>query len=206
MSYIIYIYTYSYTHIHTDSGNENLDMCYYILIEGECIVVKDGKQVHNAHGRIHVKGSTFGENGLLKFGSRSASIVASPETAKTVLYCLDGKIFREFVGDDEITKLQEKISKIQTVLDTLSGADTKMRKGTIIKPYQPESVRVCWRSIFLIACRGNIVNPLTYMLILVASIYTTDMVMEAMDRYYITICLETSCCDDAIDSSDRICS
>ena len=118
------------------------DMCYYILVEGECIVVKDGKTVHDVHGRIHAKGSTFGENGLL-FGSRSASIVASPKTKKTVLYCLDSKIFREFVGDDEITKLQEKIKRIQSVLDTLSGADTKMRKGTIIKQYKPESVRVC---------------------------------------------------------------
>ena len=117
-------------------------MYYYILEEGECIVVKDGKTVHDVHGRIHAKGSTFGENGLL-FGSRSASIVASPKTKKTVLYCLDSKIFREFVGDDEISKLQEKIKRIQSVLDTLSGADTKMRKGTIIKQYKPESVRVC---------------------------------------------------------------
>ena len=35
------------------------DMCYYILKEGECIVVKDGKTVHDVHGRIHAKGSTF---------------------------------------------------------------------------------------------------------------------------------------------------
>ena len=66
---MLHIYSYSHTQ-HTDSKTPLLsgdtledsricDMCYYILKEGECIVVKDGKTVHDVHGRIHAKGSTF---------------------------------------------------------------------------------------------------------------------------------------------------
>jgi len=127
---------------HSASAEEK-NMYYYILMEGECVVVKDGKQVHGPFGSIE-KGTFFGEGGVISKNTvRTATIIASkapPRTGAVVLYRLNYAFFLEMMGEEEIAKLRERMLAIMCVVDTLSGVDTKLKQGSIIRPYQPESL------------------------------------------------------------------
>mmetsp|Transcript_21218 Transcript_21218/g.31461 ORF Transcript_21218/g.31461 Transcript_21218/m.31461 type:complete len:279 (+) Transcript_21218:1026-1862(+) len=117
-------------------------MYFYILVKGECIVTTGGKQVgHGKFGKLEA-GTSIGDNGLL-FDVRNASVVASKpsnETGTVVVYCLDVKTFRHLVGNDEVKRLQKDIGDMQTVVNQLSGVDTKIKNGTIIKQHRPSGV------------------------------------------------------------------
>lgn len=116
---------------------------YYILADGECVVLKDGKLVHGKHGIIQA-GTSFGENTMLYDRSvRTATIIASepsPRTGTIAVYRLKQSIYRKAVGSDEVTNLKNHIKEIQSVVDILSGVNTKVKKGTIIRPYKPSSL------------------------------------------------------------------
>ena len=115
---------------------------YYLLAEGECVVLKDGTQVHGKHGTIK-PGMSFGENTMLNYGSaRTATIIASepsPRTGTVIVYRLKQSAYRKAVGSDVVTTLKHRIDEIQYVVDILSGVNTKVNKGTIIRPYKPSS-------------------------------------------------------------------
>lgn len=71
---------------------------------------------------------------------RTATIVATkpPPGSKTVvLYRLKHDIFRKRIGDEEISRLRQRMHDIQVVIDMLSGVDTNLNKGTIVRPYRP---------------------------------------------------------------------
>lgn len=73
---------------------------------------------------------------------RTATVVASkpsPKTGTIMVYRLKDTTFRGMVGSDVVTSLRSHIREIQSVVDILSGADTKVKKGTIIRPYKPSS-------------------------------------------------------------------
>jgi len=129
-----------------DGTNSESHKYYYILVEGECVLVKDGKQVHGKYGTI-AKGTSFGETTVL-FNNhvRTATIIASkpsPMTGTIVVYRLADTIFHEMMGSEDIYALQSHIQDIQFVIDVLSGVDTKLNKGTIIRPYKPSGFWVC---------------------------------------------------------------
>lgn len=42
-------------------------------------------------------------------------------------------------SDNEIRNLQDRVEEIQIVVNTLSGVDTKLEDGKIIRPYKPSS-------------------------------------------------------------------
>ena len=108
----------------------------YILVEGECVVVKDGKQIKGKYGVIE-EGTLFGEGAVISDKSmRSATVVA---TKPVVVYRLSDKIFRESMGEGEFATLQTRMIDIGKVIDTMSGVDTKLKKGTIIQSYRPSN-------------------------------------------------------------------
>jgi len=110
----------------------------YILVEGECVVVIDGKEVHGRYGKIE-ESTLFGELAMLSNAkSRAASIVAVGSD-KAVVYRLNSNVFRRMVGDEEISRLCRRMQRIQGVVDTLSGVDTTFGEGTVIRPYKPSS-------------------------------------------------------------------
>ena len=121
-----------------DSQNSQVreDEYIYILVEGECVVVKDGKQIKGKYGVIE-KGTLFGEGAVVSDKSmRSATVVA---TKPVVVYRLSDKMFRESMGEGEFANLQTRMIDIGKVIDTMSGVDTKLKKGTIIQSYRPSN-------------------------------------------------------------------
>ena len=116
-------------------------MYYYMLIDGECDVIKDGKKLPGSFGTLE-PGSQFGEQSVLfNESKRGATIIASKASAKSntiVLYQLDGATFRKMMDQKELKKLQIRMKDVIKVFDTLSGVDTKIAgTGTIIRPYEP---------------------------------------------------------------------
>ncbi len=100
-------------------------------------------QIHGKYGTIE-KGTCFGEDALLfDENVQTESVIASKpsqDTGTIVVYRLAGSIFDEWIGPDEKKKLQTQIKDIQLVVNVLSGVDTKIDKGTIIKPYEPDGL------------------------------------------------------------------
>ena len=99
-------------------------MYFYILLDGECAVVKDGKRVQGKYGTIE-KGVLFGEDMMLTDERvRTATVVAtngSDRTGTVVLCRLLDSAFVEMMGKEEIGKLRLRMRDIKTVVDILSG-------------------------------------------------------------------------------------
>lgn len=115
------------------------------MAEGECKCIKDGKQVHGQYGVIE-SGESFGGNAVVfdydnEAAVRSADIIASKPC---VVYRLRAPVFHDYVGEDVIQELQKEIRDIQSIIDVLSGVDTKMSKGTVIRQYKPSGLWL-WR-------------------------------------------------------------
>ncbi|KAL3799884.1 hypothetical protein ACHAW5_004396 [Stephanodiscus triporus] len=110
---------------------------YYLVLEGECTITKDGKKVEGKYGVIK-KGGTFGEMSILfPNTTRTATVVASNQ--KVVLGRLRDEVIYGLMGDDVMKRLQKSISEIRVVMEYLSGVNTKMKKGTIMHNYVPSS-------------------------------------------------------------------
>lgn len=118
---------------------------YYILADGECQVVKDGKPVAGEYGIIE-KGTSFGEVAVLFGTNRTATIMASKPsevTGTVVVYRLRDTVFHKVVGDAAMEGLRTQIREIQKVVDIISGVDTKFGKGTVIRQYVPSGLWLC---------------------------------------------------------------
>ena len=94
------------------------DMYFYMVIQGRCVVIKDGQRLCGVYGTLG-EGTSFGEEAILFVQRvRSASVLAS---GKVVLYRLNGAIFRDKMDKDELAELQIRMRKVIKVFDTLSG-------------------------------------------------------------------------------------
>mmetsp|Transcript_25003 Transcript_25003/g.42834 ORF Transcript_25003/g.42834 Transcript_25003/m.42834 type:complete len:476 (+) Transcript_25003:631-2058(+) len=139
------------------------EIYFYLLADGECEVIKDGKRIHAEYGVLE-RGSAFGENAMVfSDKDRSADIVASKSSSsisnKVVVYRLKRSVFHEYVGPDAIQELQNHTREIQRTIDVLSGVDTKTSEGTLIREYVPSTawfwkqwtgtvLQYVWRSVF----------------------------------------------------------
>lgn len=148
----------------TVSGDKT-KLYYYILCEGECRVEKNGFKIQGLHG-ILTPGATFGERALLfEDGSRAASIIASKgnEYGKITFCRLEAAIFRHHVNGVNLKGIQMRLQGIMSVLDVLSGIDTKVEKGTVMHTYRPERrwlirqwkgtiLQFVWKIVILMMC------------------------------------------------------
>lgn len=130
-----------------DSSRKSYDnRHYYILVEGECKVMKDGKQIHGKYGVIE-EGTPFGEQAILFDTSRQVTIIASkppPGKDRIAVFRLKDTHFLGARSEEDIQNLRYRVKEIQGVVNSLSGVDTKLKEGTIIRPYKGSS-RWLWR-------------------------------------------------------------
>lgn len=110
---------------------------FYILVEGEVAVIKDGKEEVRLTANKE-KAQYFGEAALLNGAPRGATIQVTSETAKT--YCLDRTSFDMLLGPLEQLKKRGKDGNAKVEKKALAGviaasvgADGKKRFGNIQK-------------------------------------------------------------------------
>lgn len=129
-----------------EQGEVEDDGYYYMLVGGECSVLKNGVLLPGKFGTLE-KGSAFGEQAVL-FDSptRGATVMASKGSSDeanagyVVLYRLSGKEFRSRLSKELLVSLQDRMRDVIKVFDTLSGVDTKIKnEGTIIRSYEPSA-------------------------------------------------------------------
>jgi hypothetical protein len=121
----------------------NNGIYYYLVIEGECTMTKDGVEVLGPTNGMKKHGESFGETDFL-FGQTTSSytvIASNPastsKTGKIVLCRLKDKLYDYHVNKDVKKELRRHMSEIKNVMDVLSGIHPKIRNGTIIHPYVP---------------------------------------------------------------------
>ena len=127
---------------HTGKPGNN-GIYYYLVIEGECTMTKDGVEVLGPTNGMKKHGESFGETDFL-FGQtpHSYTVIASnpastSTTGKVVLCRLKDTFYDYHVNKDVKKQLQRQMSEIRNVMDVLSGIHPKIRNGTIIHPYIP---------------------------------------------------------------------
>lgn len=147
-----------HTHKHNNNkGKPGIDgaIYYYLVLEGECTMTKDGVEVLGSTSGMKKRGESFGETDLLFRNTLSSHTVIatarssgntstttttkSPmsKTGKIVLCRLKDTLYDYHVTHVVKQKLQRHMSEISNVMDVLSGVNTKNSNAAIVHPYIP---------------------------------------------------------------------
>jgi Cyclic nucleotide-binding domain len=106
----------------------------YLVAEGDCTVVVNGKLVPEPYGTLRPM-AIFGELGVIYNRTRAATITAKSD-AGVVLYRIHGDAFKTilnpFIADDD----PELLRKIDNAIDQVAGTKT-LYGGHIIRQYKP---------------------------------------------------------------------
>jgi predicted membrane chloride channel (bestrophin family) len=123
-------------------GDSCENACIYVIAEGECSVIVNGKVVPEPYGTLKAK-SVFGEVGVMQSAPRAATISVKSDTA--VLFRADGATFKSILGrgdddddenDPDRLKDLKDVEEINEAIHQLSGTKS-LYGGSIIRQYRP---------------------------------------------------------------------
>jgi hypothetical protein len=143
-SSVAFCFSHSSTHNNNNNNNKGkprIDgaIYYYLVIEGECTMTKDGIKVLGPTKGMK-RGESFGETDFLFGNTLSSHTVIASKTGKVVLCRLKDTLYDYHITLDVKVKLQRHMSEICNVMDVLSGVNTKNSNAAIIHPYIPSEL------------------------------------------------------------------
>mmetsp|Transcript_34045 Transcript_34045/g.71635 ORF Transcript_34045/g.71635 Transcript_34045/m.71635 type:complete len:568 (-) Transcript_34045:262-1965(-) len=143
----------------------------YVVADGECSVMVDGKIVPEPYGTLKAR-SIIGELGVLDNKARAATI--STKTDKVKLYRIDGANFKTILNRG--MEDAEQLEKIDDVLKQITGSKS-MFGGDIILPYKPDRFWLWSRwdgTILNCSIRSTLFNMLTSLVFILVMRRLTD--------------------------------
>lgn len=129
----------------------------YLVAEGSCRVMVDGKEVPEPYNVIGAK-TLFGDLGVLYGERRAASI--SVDSESIIYYRIQGSIFKDILNAsrESLSTMQE----IDDIINQVSGTHP-LYEGDIILPYKPERTWL-WRQFSGTLLKINLQSTLLSML------------------------------------------
>lgn len=103
----------------------------YLVGDGECTVLVDGKVVPEPYGTLKPK-AIFGELGVLYNQTRAATITAKSDTVS--VYRVHADIFRSVLNHSQ--EDPQVLQQIDQAINEISGSKSRYG-GDIIRPYKP---------------------------------------------------------------------
>lgn len=106
----------------------------YVIAEGECNVMVDGKIVPEPYGTLQAK-SIIGELAVMYNKNRSATVSTKSDTV--TLYRIEGTTFKKLLNTLPRMDDAEQMKKIDDVLKQIAGTKS-LFDGNFILPYKPD--------------------------------------------------------------------
>ncbi len=108
----------------------------YIIYEGDCSIVIDGKQLVEPYGTMH-KGSVVGDMAMIYDAPRAATVTALTAVKAFRLHRDVYNSFLESKGSDAKERLRKELKEIDAAIDRIAGVKSEY-EGDIIPQFKPD--------------------------------------------------------------------
>jgi hypothetical protein len=144
-----------------EQGESTRDGYVYLITEGKCRVLVDGKEVPEPYNVIGAV-TLFGDLGVLYEETRAATI--SVDSATIIYYQILGSTFKDILNAP--TESLSTMREIDDIINQVSGTQP-LYEGDIILPYKPERTWL-WRQFSGTLLKLNLQTTLLNMLVCAA--------------------------------------